>query len=71
MDELKDHEVGLPGYVLIRHDRPPSKRGGGVALYVKSNLQPQLTTPPIPTPSPLFVNLIACELLHNTDPKGC
>ncbi len=44
-DELKDHEVNLPGYVLFRHDRPSSKRGGGNALYVKSNLRPNLTTP--------------------------
>ncbi len=58
---LHDHELSLPGYVLFRHDRPSSKRGE-VALYVKSNLRPQLITPPIPTPSPLFVNLIACEL---------
>ncbi len=49
-DELKDHEISLPGYVLFRHDRPSSKRGGGVALYVKSNLRPQLITPPILTP---------------------
>ncbi len=69
-DELKDHEVSLPGYVPFRHYHPSSKRGGGggVALYVKSNLQPQLITPPVPTPSLLFVNLIACELLNNTDP---
>ncbi len=67
-DELKHHEVSLPGYVLFLHDRPSSKRGGGVALYVKSNLRPQFITPPIPTSSPLFVNFIACELLNNTDP---
>ncbi len=67
-DELKDHEVSLPGYFLFRHDRPARKRGGGVALYVKSNLRPQLITPPAPTPSRLFINLIACELLNNTDP---
>ncbi len=35
---------------------------------MKSNLLPQLITPPIPTPSPLFVNIIACELLNNTGP---
>ncbi len=35
---------------------------------MKSNLRPQLITPPVPTPSPLFVNLIACEFLNNTDP---
>ncbi len=31
-DELKDHEVSLPGYVLFRHDRPSCKSGGGVDL---------------------------------------
>ncbi len=31
-DELKDHEVSLPGSVLFLQDRPSSKRGGGVAL---------------------------------------
>ncbi len=67
-DELKDYEFSLLGYVLFRHDRPSSKREGGVALYVKSNLRPQLITPRIPFPFPLFVNLIACELLKNTDP---
>ncbi len=36
--EVKDHEVSLPGYVLFRQDRSSSKRGGGVALFVKSNL---------------------------------
>ncbi len=51
-DELKDHEVSLPGYVLFLHDRPSSKRGRGVAPYMKSNLRPQLITPPIPTASP-------------------
>ncbi len=51
-DEIKDHEVSLPGNVLFRQDRPFSKRGGGVALYVKSNLRPQLMTSPLPTPSP-------------------
>ncbi len=51
-DELK---VSLPGYVLFHHDCPSSKRGGGgVPLYVKSNLQPKLITPPVPTSSTLF-----------------
>ncbi len=29
-DELNDHEVNLPIYVLFRQDRPSSKRGGRV-----------------------------------------
>ncbi len=67
-DELKDHEVSLPGYVRFCQDCPSSKRGG-VALYVKSNLRPQLMTPHLPTsPPPRFVNLIVCDLLNNTDP---
>ncbi len=37
-DELKYHEVSLPGYILFHQDRPSSIRGGGVALYVKFNL---------------------------------
>ncbi len=68
-DEIKDHEVSLPGYVLFRQDRPSSKRGEGVALYVKSNLRPQLMSPPLPTPSSQFLNIIACELLSKSEPK--
>ncbi len=65
-DELN---VSLPGYVLFHHDCPSSKRGGGgVPLYVKSNLQPKLITPPVPTSSPLFENLMACELVNNIYP---
>ncbi len=68
-DELKHHEVRLPGYVVFRQNRPSTKRGGGgVAFYVKSNLRPLLMIPPLPSPSPLYVNLIACELLNKSEP---
>ncbi len=49
---------------LSPQDRLSSKRWGWVSLYVKFNLRPQLMTPP--TSSPLFVNLIAWELLSNS-----
>ncbi len=64
--EPKDHEVSLPGYAHFRQDRPSCRRGGGggggggVALCVKSNLRPQLMTPPL--------SLFAYELLNISEP---
>ncbi|EDO39781.1 predicted protein [Nematostella vectensis] len=34
-DMISDQEVNIPGYEIIRKDR---KRGGGVCIYVKSNI---------------------------------
>ena len=34
---IKDSELDIPGYTLVRHDRT-SKRGGGMAIYVRNNI---------------------------------
>ena len=39
-DSISDSSISIPGFVLFRRDR--SKNGGGVALYVRSTLQPVL-----------------------------
>lgn len=36
-EEISDHQVDLPGYTMLRVDRH-SKRGGGVALYIRNEL---------------------------------
>ncbi len=36
---VNDHEVGLPGFELVRRDRAKNGRnGGGVCIYIRSNL---------------------------------
>lgn len=36
---VKDHEVCLPGYEIIRRDRNKNGRnGGGICIYVRSNI---------------------------------
>ncbi|XP_046748859.1 uncharacterized protein LOC124412786 [Diprion similis] len=40
-DAIPDHQVVLPGYVLLRVDRH-SKRGGGVAVFVRKELNARL-----------------------------
>ncbi len=52
-----------------RQDRTSHKKGGGVIIYVKSNLLPQHVRLPPPTPTSLYVSLIVCELLFNTEPS--
>ncbi len=47
----------------------PIKKGGGVILYVTSNLLPQRVLLPFTTPSSLYVSVIVCELLFNTEPS--
>ena len=42
-----DQTVALPGYSLYRHDRP-KRRGGGVAIYITSQVQSSLYTPSNP-----------------------
>ena len=44
-DSLLDSELSLHGYDLFRCDRPSTCRGGGVLLYVRSELQPIQFTP--------------------------
>jgi len=33
-------EISLRGYTVFRNDRQNGRKGGGVLLYVKTNLQP-------------------------------
>ncbi len=48
----------------------PIKKGGGVIFYVKSNLLPKRVLLPLPTTtSSLYVSLIVCDLLFNTEPS--
>ncbi len=68
-DGILDDEICLPGYTLFRQDCPFQKKGGGVILYVKSNLLPQRVLLPPTTPSPRYVSLIVCELLFNSEPS--
>ena len=35
---IRDAELALQGYDLFRQDRPVAREGGGVLLYVKSEL---------------------------------
>ncbi len=46
---FKPHQTAkweIPGYNLIRHDRPPPIKGGGVAIYIRSHLKyREVTTP--------------------------
>ncbi len=68
-DGIRDDEICIPGYILFRQDRPSQKKGGGVILYVESNLLPQRVVLPPTTPSSLYVSLIVCDLLFNTEPS--
>ena len=46
-DEIPDNAVAMHGFTLFRKDR--EKRGGGVAIFVKSNIQcKRLSVPEIP-----------------------
>ena len=36
--DILDSELALEGYDLFRKDRPVDRSGGGVLLYIKSNL---------------------------------
>lgn len=40
-EKVNDNVVQIPGFRVIRHDRK-KKRGGGVALYVKSSLKTRI-----------------------------
>ena len=36
--DIDDKELGMEGYTMFRQDRPVDRRGGGVILYVKCEL---------------------------------
>ena len=37
-DNIFNYEISVEGYKLFRHDRPTGNKGGGVLLYVRSEL---------------------------------
>ena len=61
-DNLPSSVINIPNYVLIRNDRR-GKRGGGVGLYVKSDIQYFMRNDFIDT-SPHFESLFI-EINHN------
>lgn len=38
-DEISNRAVEIPGYKLCRNDRPSSRRGGGVGIYISKKLK--------------------------------
>ncbi len=59
-DEPQDHEVSRLGYVLIRQDRPSSKKG-------EADAHPTIVPDATPLHTLLFVNRIASKLLINSE----
>ena len=37
-EKINDNMINVPGYTIVRHDRNSNKRGGGVCIYVRSNM---------------------------------
>ncbi len=58
-----DAEVSLENYNIFRGDRQSGRRGGGVALYVKSDLLPRCLPPDFNTDS-AFAEIMACQIPH-------
>ena len=52
--DILDSELSLIGYDLFRKDRPVSRSGGGVLLYVKSSLHAVESPPPSSFPEQLW-----------------
>ena len=57
-DKMNDNLLKIPGFTLIRHDRK-KKRGGGVALYVRSHLKVKIL---FKSHSNAFVEFLAVEI---------
>ena len=49
-DDIDDIELSVDGYTMFRKDRPTNRRGGGVLLYVKSELNAREYQPKTPYP---------------------
>jgi len=54
---ILDSELEIPGYETFRCDRPNLHRGGGVVLYVRSELQPTQHFPKSPFPEQVWCKL--------------
>ena len=37
-EKINDNMINVPGYTIVRRDRNSNKRGGGVCIYVRSNM---------------------------------
>ena len=37
-DDINDDMIHIPGYTVVRRDRNCNKRGGGVCIYIRSNI---------------------------------
>ena len=45
-EDIEDSEIAISGYTIFRRDRPNGSRRGGVALYVRNELQPVVISEP-------------------------
>ena len=61
-DSVKDGEISVDGYSVIRKDR--NRHGGGVCLYIRNGLNFDVRNVPIPSLECLFIDI----LLPNTKP---
>lgn len=63
--DIKDFEMALPNYAIVRKDRP--SRGGGVAILIKRDI------PFIALPEVIGVEAVFCKLLYAPRPifVGC
>jgi len=48
--EIFDSELILDGYVMFRYDRDTGNKGGGILLYVKTDLKPTELVPKVKFP---------------------
>ena len=45
-EDIEDSEIAISGYTIFRRDRPNGSRRGGVALYMRNELQPVVISEP-------------------------
>jgi hypothetical protein len=57
--DILDSELGLHGFDLFRHDRPGQHKGGGVLLYVRSELQAVAVVPRADFPEHVWCKISA------------
>jgi len=56
--EIFDSELILDGYVMFSHDRDTGIKGGGVLLYVKTDLKPTEFVPKVKFPEHAWCRLV-------------
>jgi len=57
-DEISNGELNIVGYDLYRKDRNNRHKGGGVLLYVKSNLKSVTYAPRTDFPEQVWCNFL-------------